>query len=379
MVLDGLSRARQAVKDSLVLALQAEPPAKVSAMLIQEAARRAPAPREQRAGFFAKLVAVMRHPAFAAAAVIVLVAAVGGTLFRKSGDRNVADHQVASQTPGAPARGEPIDPTEPPAVAANEAQLTGKIETETEDGYTADLDETAGKKQLAQSSKDSARPDKGTKSKPQTGRRDYVEVRTPEPQPKSPDDDGLEGDKEVAATKPGDAGGASGEKTRGKTTATVIVPGDTPATGSTNLSMGEGAKGSSAGAGAAAPQPNTTSRAPEAGIADADTNRDVGESTKSTTKKTATDPYAVAKSQHAQLARLVKANKCADASKVALQISENYPDYYAQFVANDRRVKACKPYIENVRKKNAAKAKRERLDQAQEAPAPDSVKLTSPD
>jgi hypothetical protein len=404
MVLDGLSRARQAVKDSLVLALQAEPPAKVSAMLMQEAARRAPAPRAQRAGFFAKLVALMRHPAFAAVAVIVLIAAVGGTVFRKSGDRNVAEQQVASQPPSAPMRDEVARPAvEPPASAdpskvavdENEAINGG-------DGYTADLEDggvqdkqlstptsrptTTGKAGVEPGALGKgSRPEKTKPGKPEGGAFDYVEVRTPEPEPKTPDDGDGKADQEVASTKPGDA---SGEKTRGKTTATVIIPGDTPSTGTTGLAMGGDlatkptSGGGTAASAGTAPQVAGRQYAdapPEANTAstsDKDGAETVNTESQNTKKAEAT---AAAKAQHTQLIRLVKANKCADASKIALQLSDRYPDYYAQFVANDRRVKPCKPYIDNVRKKNAAKAKRERTDQAQEAPAPDSMKLTSPD
>src|SRR5262245_49809729 len=118
MVLDGLSRARQALRESHVLAVQAEPPAAVSALLLQEAARRAPAPREARVGFFAKLTAFMRHPAMAAVTVIVLVAAVGGTLYLKNRDGSAAEQEVvATGDPGAaPAATPPaITPTTPPS------------------------------------------------------------------------------------------------------------------------------------------------------------------------------------------------------------------------------------------------------------------------
>jgi hypothetical protein len=378
-VLDGLSRARQALKDSLVLSALAEPPAAVSAQLMQEAARRAPAPREQRAGFFAKLIALMRHPAFAAAAVIVLVAAVGGTLYMKNGDRAALEQAPSAATPSDPAepalmRSEAPGPSAP--VVAQPPIDEAETAADT-DGYTADLD---GKLAVGEAQDKNAAvkppPDKGGKGKPDRTR-DYVEVRTPERSPKDPVADADKVTKK-SATPPGERGAGG----KAQTTATVIVPADTPDS-TAGLSMGgDLAKsgGSTTAAGAAgAPQSPQAGRTaaqpappPEPSAGDSE---DVSGSSKNETEKT--DPYAAAKSQHRRVVSLVKANKCNDASKLAMQIADNYADYYRQFVATDRKLKACKPYIENARKKNLEKAKRQRVDQqSDEAPAPDSMKIT---
>jgi hypothetical protein len=47
----------------------------------------------------------------------------------------------------------------------------------------------------------------------------------------------------------------------------------------------------------------------------------------------------------------VKANKCRDAAKLAGALYADHSDYYGEFVANDRRVKACRSYIDVERKK----------------------------
>src|ERR1041384_6030871 len=63
-----LTRTRAQIRESRVLAFQAEPPQAVSALLLQEAARRAPKPQPQREseGWFQRLSRVlMAHPALA--------------------------------------------------------------------------------------------------------------------------------------------------------------------------------------------------------------------------------------------------------------------------------------------------------------------------
>src|SRR5215471_169891 len=58
-VLDDLTRARAAVRDSRIFELQLEPPQAVSAILLQEAARRAPRKvlvDEAKPSWFARLV-----------------------------------------------------------------------------------------------------------------------------------------------------------------------------------------------------------------------------------------------------------------------------------------------------------------------------------
>src|SRR5262252_1824793 len=80
--LEDLKTARQAVRESKVFDFQHEPPQAISAMLLQEAHRRAPKParvREEKEGWFARLArSFLAHPAMAAAAMLVLVVGVAG-------------------------------------------------------------------------------------------------------------------------------------------------------------------------------------------------------------------------------------------------------------------------------------------------------------
>src|SRR5688572_5380625 len=66
--LDGLFRARDAVRASRIFELQLEPPQSVSALLLQEAVRRAPRQARSEEGWFARLRrSFLMHPAMAAA------------------------------------------------------------------------------------------------------------------------------------------------------------------------------------------------------------------------------------------------------------------------------------------------------------------------
>ncbi len=91
--LDDLTRARAAVRDSQIFAAQLEPPQAVSARLLQEAARRAPKRVTRRdgstetEGWFARFVRTFAsHPAVAAAAMLVVVIGVAGTIYLRNGD-----------------------------------------------------------------------------------------------------------------------------------------------------------------------------------------------------------------------------------------------------------------------------------------------------
>src|SRR5215468_1778134 len=82
---DNRTRTRAAVRDSRILAFQLEPPQAISALLLQEASRRAPramTDRGEAATWFQRFVrSFMAHPAMAAAATLVLVISVAGTLY----------------------------------------------------------------------------------------------------------------------------------------------------------------------------------------------------------------------------------------------------------------------------------------------------------
>src|SRR6185295_7359381 len=89
--LNDLTRTRAAVRDSRILAFQFDPPQAISALLLQEASRRAPravTDRGEGATWFQRFVhSFMAHPAMAAAATLVLVISVAGGLYLRGTDQ----------------------------------------------------------------------------------------------------------------------------------------------------------------------------------------------------------------------------------------------------------------------------------------------------
>ncbi|HMG23930.1 MAG TPA: hypothetical protein VK607_21495, partial [Kofleriaceae bacterium] len=100
--LDDLTRIRAAVRESRVLDFQFEPPQAISALLLQEASRRGPrsltatartahARDVERESWFQRFVrSFMAHPAMAAAAMLVVVVGVAGTLYLRGTDQFAA-------------------------------------------------------------------------------------------------------------------------------------------------------------------------------------------------------------------------------------------------------------------------------------------------
>ena len=95
--LAALTSTREAVRSSRILQIQLDPPQSVSALLMQEAARRAPK-GEEREGWFARLArSFMAHPAMAAAAMLVVVVGVATLVQNRKGD-HFAESSAPSQS-----------------------------------------------------------------------------------------------------------------------------------------------------------------------------------------------------------------------------------------------------------------------------------------
>ena len=119
-----LTRTRAAVRESRIFAVQLEPPQSVSALLLQEAARRAPRPPREESSWFHRFTrSFMAHPALAAAMTCVIVAGVAGTLYVRHGDKlaeDSASREIAGgavSTPRSEAPAEPATQAPPPAAA----------------------------------------------------------------------------------------------------------------------------------------------------------------------------------------------------------------------------------------------------------------------
>lgn len=101
-----LTRTREAIRESAVLAI-VEPPQAISALLLQEAARRAPkvavepATAESGSRWTRFFTSFLAHPALAAAAMVVVVVGVFGTMYLRD------KHQVSESLLSAPMASEP--------------------------------------------------------------------------------------------------------------------------------------------------------------------------------------------------------------------------------------------------------------------------------
>jgi hypothetical protein len=374
LALDGMTRARQALRDSHVLAVQAEPPAGVIALLLQEAARRAPAPRAG-ARWFARFVVLLRHPAMAAAAVIVLVAGVATTLYNNNADHAMVVPEVAGVPPGesTAAQAQPTRADNAPAgsaamIPADDVAPGTEGAVGNGDGFGADLaadklaapaapeaDRKEGKQEeRTRADRDQARKAELGKTAGATGaaeRPRYVEVTTPEPKPKTFED----GDVAVSDTQD-----STTERSKPKRSTTGGAPSDPAVSAGAKLDLNRPSKPVASPPPAAAVADDGESMAGRVATEATETKNEVAPTsvaggmvapTQSAPAKKAND--GAAKEQHARVIELTKANKCKDAAKAAAAIYERYPDYYAEFVANDRRVKACRPYIETERKKRS--------------------------
>ena len=163
-----LQRTRAAFRDLSPV----DPPVAVSAILLHEAARRAPAVAAPRAaaaegGFWATVRSWFRpialHPAAAAIATLVLIAGVAGTLYVRHGDEMtdtqdlalpVTDSASATATPADPgAAEETVEVPKAEPTAAAQPAPADEANDDDQDGYSADL---LGKEAQAELSREMA-------------------------------------------------------------------------------------------------------------------------------------------------------------------------------------------------------------------------------
>ncbi len=162
-----LTHTRAAVRESRIFSVQFDPPQSVSALLLQEAARRAPKPAHEAASWFHRFTrSFMMHPAMAAAAMLVLVVGVAGTLYMRHGDQMFAEQaapRMATPTASSTETVSTARPAVPPMVGATggaadpaptsdntTTPATGALRAAAgSDAYRVGLDEGDGRKRAA--------------------------------------------------------------------------------------------------------------------------------------------------------------------------------------------------------------------------------------
>lgn len=326
--LDELKAVRGRVTSSRIFEVQAEPPQAISARLMQEAARRAPAKARTNEGWFARFVnSFVAHPAMAAAATLVLVVGVAGTIYLKNGQKpDAAESITAQQSSPAPmgaaagsaavGKDEVNIPTEQKreelrakqesvAVALDEGEGQAKTRVATDPSATGKPHRAKGELAFADGAK------KGGEAKAAPAKQDsYVEV--PSADRRAPKDLAQDKADDVVAQAPG-------------AEAAPMAPAS-----STGMVLG----------GAAAPAPAPPPPPPAA------TEKTMAPA-KTVTKESSPTELAWAKDQHARITALVKDGKCQEAAPLARAIRNRTPSYFSSYVATDRELKACMPYIQD--------------------------------
>lgn len=359
--LAGLTSARNAVRESRFLTVQLEPPQAISAVLLQEASRRAPAkvaPQDdtKKESWFARFVASFaRHPAMAAAAMLVLVAGVAGTMYLRDGKSRFADQatqtfggaeKMAAEAPAPPAAAAPALEADRDTVEEAKAlqqQAGSSFEASLADGTGArgikakqdSAEVAAAKPEPAKDALAKTEPPAKTATN-----RTYIGVQSERaPQPKELEIAAGDGDAEARQRK-GTAGvaapGAADDQRRDPVVATPSPP-PPPASRPTTVPRGAGAGGE-------------------------DANRQE--------QKPIDEETSWAREQAVKVANAVKANNCKDAASLAVQLSTRNPAFYKDNVENDRDLKKCTTYINAAREKDAEQQRLKNLKRNAEEPSP---------
>ncbi len=409
--LDDLKTARQTVREkvatSRIFELQLDPPQAVSALLLQEAARRAPRKQVVRddAGetWFQRFVRTfVAHPAMAAAATLVLVVGVAGSIYLRHGDAQFAEQQVAQRETAAQGMGAAAPPEaawgsaalgvagptggEGAAGKADTAADTGKdragdlrensVEVALEDGdgkRGESRDQVGGNAQLDRNAKNAAVGDNeradGSRHRTNQGTDQSTKDKAPAhvggdqlafsggKAPASPAKPAAKGYVEVPQTQhmpkelDEDKPAARPDDVATTTTGAVVgAPG-----ASRGAASGGGVGGGFATAPPASNRPSTP--APRAPAPRAEPPAEPAPPPPPRTK--ASDATVVwARGQHARIAALVKTGKCGEAAPIAVAIKNRAPDYYNAYVATDRALKPCMQYVNEAAERESEKASR---------------------
>ena len=336
---EALQSTREAVRDSRIFAVQVEPPQALSALLLQEAHRRAPREAKEREGWFQRLVrSFAAHPALAAAAMLVIVLGFAGVLEHRGA--KVADRQLAESPASVPvATGQAAAAGHDQATAMpGAAEGSAAFEATMGSGYDVRLAEPADEAKnatraeaqnqghLAQQPTSHAAPvahhEAPAPAKDKVARvsgkaAQGIVVTGNEPQPKDLD-------------SMGPTGYASGERRTSTKAAAPAQGGDfappppsmqaPQAVGTASIAADRPVAAGGAAAPTAAPAP-VAPQSPQSPM------------------------LAWAKQRHAEAVAAAGRGDCAGAARISLAVEQRLPAYYEQVMATDRALAHCKQYI----------------------------------
>jgi Putative zinc-finger len=416
-----LRRTREAFRDLSDL----EPPASVSAILLHEAARRAPAAAHHpspdvaaAAGFGARLRSWFRfpalHPAATAVATLVLVAGVAGTIYVRRGSDMAAPKRYAVETtaatdsssssaasPGstleqAPTQpadgllfkegraGSPAEPSPGPAgvraQVLDDARQNELEEAQAASAFSADtggLDAARGgsKSGLGNLRVEAKVEADQKQSRRSEGREGFVD----------PESDRREKNRDKAdrgdapAGKPADSVDVAPAETPLKqvqddpsanavTGAGPAAPAPEPSLAAERSRLVDrkaaGATGRASNAAPPAAQPPASAPAPTAG-ADADDaeGAESGRYRPYRDRPLTKEEQGWLESQELKLGELARGKRCREAAAIANDILDRNPDYYTRRVKNSKEVEPCRWYVGDEQKRRA-------MRRAQKPPPP---------
>ena len=354
-----LQRTREAFRELSPV----EPPVAVSAILLHEAARRAPAvasapARGSEEGFWGRVRSWFRpiamHPAAAAIATLVLVAGVAGTLYVRHGDEMTdtpdlrqpaaasepvgASESPKREDPAVPALDIPIPPPEQGAVAA--ASDDEQSARPDRDGYSADVLGSEAQKELSKATA------KLERAPADTGKSYSIEKK-PVPTTRS-----------KKAAKPAESKGPI---------ANVVSGADPLIEGEMDLKGGIGGGGTAATRGRAAdkmqqaaqppaaPPTTTSSTTPNAapGAIDFADGKSNGDSGGYRVYKQKPMTAAELKASEGKIVADVKKKDCLSAARIANDILDRNGEYAYKRVAS--QTKPCQMYVSQERARRASK------------------------
>lgn len=359
--LDDLKRTRAAVRDSRILDFQVEPPQAVSALLLQEAHRRAPkraaSDGEQKESWFYRFTRVfMAHPAMAAAAMLVVVVGVAGTLYVNKGDSGFVEQRASAPAMETAAAPQDLAKEEAPAAAESSLEPAERYGEGAAgapgSAYTVQLDDTSVRTGAPAESARSEQPPAKQKRQVEADKKSRgLLVTTPERTPKDLD--------EPRARKSA-KGAESRDALDDRTTSSVSV-----ADGASIGAMGGAAPTTSAAPRASGraipaqpspPPPSAVAAQKPSAPAPKPAPRMDAEAKSESAPAQDNALIAWARSEHNRTVALASKGDCTAAAKVAVAVQSRAPDYYAQFMASDRLLKKCQAYIAQQRDAEAERA-----------------------
>jgi anti-sigma factor RsiW len=389
-VLADLSRTREAVRSSRVLAAQVEPPQSVTALLIQEAARRLP---KREPGWFYRITRMLlAHPAMAVAAMFVIILGVAGTLHVRRGDQfaestrtapaeAASEHAAATSAPPDMVTTAPQVPAAEPMTAVLKNQGSAAPEPGALKASRAGLETDRADR----ADRDDAKLEKRSKERtpepgpvPAPSKKTGIVLRSREPMPKDLEErnEGAKGDvdhRREGGAKPTAPGAGAGAADDGQSAAKG-KPRAQQVPGSTTLAQEAAAPAAAAPPPAPPPPADAPSQRQGRMLADKPVPVIGKAEDKAGEDKTL---LGWARKQHDQVIALVRSSKCDEAANLATEIYTRAPDYYAANVETDRSVKPCVSYLSRERQRedrSRAASKRALSNEAPASPSPTKSK-----